>query len=222
MQNSDEGLKNTIQSQLFWDARLDPSAITIHVSSGRVRLSGNVPSYWAKRIAESDVRAVQGVSDVENNLAVQLPSGIDIPQDTSIQVSIQSILAFDPNIDDADIEVRVKRGIVTLEGTVPALWQKDRAEESVLNVQGIRGFVNRIAVVPTVHYVDELIARDIEAALDRNRKIDVNTVDVQVSDGEVVLSGTVRDQGAGDAAQEIAKHTDGVVEVTNNLTINKT
>ena len=37
---------------------------------------------------------------------------------------------------------------------------------------------NRLTVVPTAHYVDELIAKDVVAALDRTADINVNTVDV--------------------------------------------
>ncbi|KMQ51214.1 hypothetical protein CHISP_1920 [Chitinispirillum alkaliphilum] len=218
MQNRGESIKDRIQSQLFWDARLDPSSITVEITDGKIRLSGTVPSYWAKRIAELDTRAVEGVAEVDNEITVELPSGLDTPQDSNITASVQSLLAFDPNIDDSDIQVSVREGQLLLEGSVAALWQKDRAEEAALNVQGIKGFKNRLAVVPTRHYVDELIARDIEAALDRNRKIDVNSIDVQVSEGEVVLNGTVEDSNALKAAEEIAKHTDGVVAVQNNLT----
>ena len=66
------------------------------------------------------------------------------------------------------------------------------AREIVTNVQGVVSVNNRLAVVPAKHYVDGLIARDIEAALDRSTEIDVNDIDVQVDNGKVVLMGDVK------------------------------
>ncbi|MDG5816003.1 BON domain-containing protein [Chitinispirillales bacterium ANBcel5] len=219
MAQEQQKLKEKIQQQLFWDARLDSSAISIETVDGKVRLSGTVPSYWARQIAEYDTRAVKGVNDVENELSVMLPSGKDVPQDATIQSSVSSLLAFDQRVDDSDIEVRVENGEVMLDGTVPSLWQKEKAEEIALNIDGVTLLINRLAVVPTRFYVDELIARDIEAALDRHADVNVNNVDVQVSEGNVVISGTVPHFSAFKTAQDIAKYTDGVISVKNNLII---
>lgn len=219
MQSANEELREKVQAQLFWDARLEPSAISIDVADGKVRLSGTVPSFRARQIAEYDIRALKGVAEVENDIAVLLPSGRDIPTDSNIKSSIESLFAFNADLDDSDIEVSVENGEVTLDGTVPALWQKEKAEKLVLSVDGVTLFTDRLAVVPTRSYVDELIARDIEAAFDRNVDVYVNTIDVQVSEGRVVLNGTVPDYRAFKRAEKIVRYTDGVVEVINNLVI---
>jgi len=48
-------------------------------------------------------------------------------------------------------------------------------------------------------------------------QIDVNTVDIKVKDGIVTLSGTVPNQSACNAAQEVAANTMGVIELNNQL-----
>lgn len=47
--------------------------------------------------------------------------------------------------------------------------------------------------MPTEQWSDEAIARNIEAALERNVNVDVNDITVEVDNGRVILSGVVPD-----------------------------
>ncbi|HON10382.1 MAG TPA: BON domain-containing protein [Chitinispirillaceae bacterium] len=216
---SKEEIKKNIVDQLFWDSRVDASGITIEFLDGTVVLSGTAPTWLARQAAEQDAWAVPGVSAVRNDITVRFPSGHPLPSDEEIKGMVTNVLSWDSNIDNSDILVTVENGRVTLDGTVPAYWQKVHAREIVLNVQGVVSVNNRLAVVPAKHYVDELIARDIEAALDRSTEIDVNDVDVQVDNGKVVLMGDVKSRVAYEVAERIARNTDGVTDVINNLVI---
>lgn len=216
---SKEEIKKNIVDQLFWDSRVDASCITIEFTDGTVRLNGTVPTFLAREAAEEDVWVIPGVSSVQNNIAVRHPSLAQIPSDAEIKEILSSILKWDPDIDSSDVRINVENGNITLDGSVPSLWQKLRIEEIAAEINGVIFLHNRLTVVPTAHYVDELIARDVVAALDRSTDINVNTVDVQVSDGRVVLSGNVSSYNALKAAQNCARYTDGVIEVINNLQI---
>lgn len=214
-----EAIKKNIIDQLFWDARVDASAITVELSDGVVVLTGTTPTYLSKQAAEQDTKAVPGVNSVRNEIFVRFPAGVIIPSDNEIKGNVKNALTWDPNIDESDIMVSVEKGEVVLDGSVPAYWQKVHAEELAVNVNGVTFLHNHLAVVPSKHYVDELIARDIAAALNRTIDINVNNVDIQVDNGNVVLSGTVSDWTTFKAAENIAKYTDGVIDVVNNLLI---
>lgn len=216
---SKEEIKKNVVDQLFWDARVDASNISVNIRDGTVVLSGTAPTFLGRQAAEQDTWSVPGVSSVKNEIMVRFPAGRTIPSDEEIKGTIKNILAWDPNIDGSDIIISVENGVVTIDGSVPAYWQKVHAEEIAVDVNGVTFLHNRLTVVPTKHYVDELIARDIAAALDRCADINVNTVDVQVVDGRVVLNGNVPSWTALKAAETIVKNTDGVIELVNNLVI---
>jgi len=216
---SKEEIKKNIVDQLFWDSRVDASSISVEFTDGTIRLNGTVPTFLAREAAEEDVWAIPGVSSVQNNIAVRHPSMAQIPADAEIKEILSSILQWDPDIDSSDVLINVENGNVTLDGSVPSLWQKLRIEEKAAEINGVVFLHNRLTVVPTAHYVDELIAKDVVAALDRSTDINVNTVDVQVSDGRVVLSGNVNNYNALKTAENCARYTDGVIEVINNLQI---
>jgi len=93
------------------------------------------------------------------------------------------------------------------------------AEGLAVNVNGVTYLHNRLSVVPSKHFVDELIARDIAAALDRTIDINVNDIDIQVENGNVVINGTVSNWTAYRTAENFARLTDGVTDVINNLII---
>jgi len=212
-------IKNKIIDHLFWDARVDASNISIEFIDGTVVLSGQTTTFLARQAAEEDTWSVPGVVSVENNIFVKRVSSTVAPEDDQIKSSILNILKWDSNIDDSDILITVENGVVTIDGSVPAFWQKVRVEEITAEVNGVIMLHNRLTVVPTKHYVDEMIARDIIAALDRNALVDVNNIEVQVSDGKVVLTGNVKSYSAFKSAEFIAKNTDGVIELVNDLII---
>jgi osmotically-inducible protein OsmY len=71
--------------------------------------------------------------------------------------------------------------------------------------------------VPTKKQSDAAIAEAIVAALNRNKWIDPNRIDVVVENGVVTLSGTVMNWAARRGANDIAAYTPGVVDIQDNL-----
>ena len=67
--------------------------------------------------------------------------------------------------------------------------------------------------MPTDDFVDEAIAEDITAALERNVCINPDLIDLTVSDGRVTLAGDVGSWYERDEAINSAKRTLGVVDV---------
>ncbi len=188
---TDDGMRRDIIDQLSWDARIDAADIDVAVSQGQVALSGTVPHYTARRIAEEDIRAIPDVQSIRNSLAVKHPRAGELPTDQELKGRIQSILQWQPDIDPAGIDVAVQGGWVTLRGRVDACWRRSRVERLVFSVYGIIGLDNQLAVRPLGESMDdEEIQRQVRAALQRNVRVHAEQIGVAVRGGVVTVTGT--------------------------------
>ncbi|MBD3366329.1 BON domain-containing protein [candidate division WWE3 bacterium] len=220
MKKTNDQILNDIKDQLVWDTQVISSDVNVLVTGdGAVTLSGTVPSFSAKRAAETDAWSVWGVTSVENNLTVKYPTVVTIPSDEEVKSNIENVLLWNSAIDSTDVEVFVEAGIVTLEGTVDSFWKKLRAEELASDVVGVLSVENLLAVVPTESYIDKDIATDITDSMDRKAAVNAENVTVEVENGEVTLSGTVPTFTAWSEAYDSARYTAGVVDVEDQLTI---
>jgi len=217
---SAEEIRSDVMEQLAWDTRVDSSSIEVDVVDSTVILSGTVPTYPDRNQAQTDALQVPGVNGVDNRLVVSFPSAYVIPADSEISFNVSSALTWSPGIEATRIHVAVNQGIVTLSGAVDSYWQKHRAEEIAANTAGVTDVRDELTVAPTAPAaVDEDVRREILAAVERNTSIDVHRLNVDVNNGVVTLTGTVEDYAAFRAVEDAARYTSGVLEVTNNLTI---
>ncbi len=216
---TDEQIKQDVVKELMWDYRVNAADISVNVSNGVVTLTGTVPSYTARNFATSDAWGIAGVKDVNNLLAVSFPATITVPSDAQIESSVDSTLTWNPDINSLNIDAAVVNGTVTLEGTVDNYWQKWKAEDLVSDLSGVITVENHLTVVPTEDFVDQDIAEDIEAALERNLYVESERVTVRVEDGEVSLTGTLPSDYARQRAYSAAANTLGVVNVNNNIVV---
>jgi osmotically-inducible protein OsmY len=216
---SEERIKKDVVDQLYWDKRVDASSIAVNVSGTRVTLEGEVPTYAVRQAAESDCFTVLGVTGVTNNLRVKHPGTAAPPSDNEIEKRVKTVLRWNSDVNAEDIEVSVRSGVVTLKGAVPSYWKKKKAEDLAGTLFGVTRIVNHIAVAPTQRTVDQAIAQDVAAALDRHTDINPNQINVKVEDGVVSLAGTVTKWGEYHAAEDAARYSSGVVDVKNHLII---
>ena len=219
MTHNDERIKKDVANQLFWDSRLDASEVKVEVVDGVVTLSGTLPTPSSCIAAVEDAEDVAGVRRVKNYLEVPIPEMLNVATDDEIKMMIESMLRWNPNIVAKDINVSVVMGEVTLEGAVLTYWEKMKAEKIALEATGSIRVINQLAVVPTQNYVDEAIAEDIIAAIDRNINIDAEWVTVKVDGSVVTLSGNVPGFRAYRAAYNVAANTSGVLKIVNDIKI---
>lgn len=219
---NDEQIKQYVVDQLVWDNRLDASNIQVAVSDGKVVLNGTVMTpdqYWQ---AEKDVTSILGVSEVENNLTIEVDAAP--PTDEELKDSIYATLKWNADLDFEtedilDIDVYVSGGFVTLKGNVDSYWKKVKVENLVGSLWGVRQVTNELAVVPTERITDEVIASYIISALERNIDVNAEEITVEVKGGVVTLSGAVDDWTAKYAARDAALATRGVIGVINKIMI---
>lgn len=216
---SDEEIKKHIVDELYWDTRVDASKVLVKVENGRVTLTGTVPSYPARVRAGEDAYRIQDVAWVDNRIIVQHPPVAPVPGNTDIERSIENLLSADPDMDLTDIRVSVQNGNVILKGSVDEYWKKWEAERIARRARGVRDITNELTVVPTLGIADRAIADDVRAAIERNRNVNIEDIDIEVEDRVVRLSGSVPNREARQAVVEAAEFTTGVVDVIDNLTI---
>lgn len=212
-----EDVKRNVVDQLAWDDRVDASQIGVTIDGGTVVLSGTVPTPYAREAAAQDARVVLGVTSVDNQLTVDLIE--PVPPAPELEERMRRVLEWNPSIDADRITLSHLNGIVTVTGSVDALWKKFEVEYRLLDLAGVIGVVNELTVVPTKSISDELIADDIRAVIDRRIDIDIEDIDIKVENGVVTLTGTVPTWTARIAAMEAASYTLGVTAVIDKLIV---
>lgn len=142
--------------------------------------------------------------------------------DPQIESAVKERLTGDGRLDAKNIQVTVDQGIVTLSGTVPTLEDKALAEALVSGTMvGIRKLNNEITVVRPV-LRDEEIRQAVEAALrsvPALKESTLNKITVLVSQGDVVLKGTVEKPLHRRLASKATESVAGVVSIANLLKV---
>ncbi len=219
MRYSDEDIKKNVVDQLYWDDRVDASNITVTVQEGSVCLRGTVPTYFAFECAQEDALAVAGGAQIENRIEIRYPETIPMPTDEELRNRLTAILALNPDIQSIAVRIVVENGVVTLEGAVPAIWQKHHAQEVISRERGVIRILNRLKAIPARRFADRDIADDIGRALLRGGVVDAENLNVKVQAGVVILRGTVRGAEVRNQVYKAALYTPGVVEVIDQLEV---
>ncbi len=220
MPRKDEQIKKDILDDLYWDPRIDASKIAVTVEDGTVTLSGTVPMYADAAAARSAAWRIEDVKQVsDKDITVEHIPEAARPSDTELRARVQNLFAWEPSIDETQLDIDVSDKIVTLGGTVDAHWKSSYAEQKAGGVGGVRDIENQLTVVPSNRITDEVIARDVTAALDRDALVDLRKLSVTVNDGIVTLAGAVPGGAAREAAMRDVSLTAGVVGVREELTI---
>ena len=141
--------------------------------------------------------------------------------DAQIKQDILDELVFQPNIDETDIGVIVKNGIVTLTGKVFSYANKIAAEEAVKKVKGVKAVVETIEVGYDTKETktDTEIANAAVDALTWNASVPSDKIQVKVEDGYLYLSGEVDWSYQKEVAKRVILDLVGVKGIFNDIKI---
>ena len=137
-----------------------------------------------------------------------------------LQADVKEELFWEPKVDSNEIAAHVSGGTVTLRGTVGSPRQKIEAKRAVQRVHGVRSVVDELKVKPLPGHKRE--DAELRGAVLQALALDSvvpQTVDAQVEDGKVTLSGTAAWQFERDEAEFVTGNILGVVRVHNEIEI---
>ncbi len=219
---ADSSLQQSVESKL---KNKEFKQVAVESNNGIVTLTGTVDKYQAKVDAEKKARKIANVKEVDDQIQV---GGRQVP-DAELQNTLNRKLAYDRwgygHVFN-NIVATVQDGTVTLEGE--ARWQpdKDSAMALVDNQDGVKDVVDRVKILPTSIYDDELRAREFRAlygdsSLSRYGADPRMPIRIVVDHGHVTLYGTVQSEMDKNIAGIRANGVFGAFTVENHLMVNK-
>src|SRR4051795_12062954 len=142
MSNTD--LTADVSDELFWDPKLDNTAIAVSADDGKVTLRGTVGSLREKREAQKAAQRVFGVISVDNQLQVKLMND-DKRADAELRGDVLQALMLD-SLVPTTVDAKVEDGFVTLTGTASWQYQRDEADFVVSNIVGALDVFDEIEI----------------------------------------------------------------------------
>ncbi|MBJ7409439.1 MAG: BON domain-containing protein [Phenylobacterium sp.] len=143
---SDVELKRRAEAEIAAALGDDVCDLAVAVKDAVATLSGFVKRYSDACIAEHAARKA-GVRGIANEIEVRLPL-VDRRSDPEIaRAALKALEAEDLGVAER-LFVRVKHGVLTLEGSTESAPQRVAAERVVRRLKGLKGLINQIRVEP--------------------------------------------------------------------------
>ena len=138
----------------------------------------------------------------------------------TLQKDVQDAMKWEPLLNQAQILVSAKDGIITLTGVVNDYAKKSLAENAAKNISGVKAVVEKIEIEfdSSFHKSDNEIA--IEIVNNFNwRQLPNDKVKVKVENGWVTLEGELHWNYQRETAKSAVIYVMGVKGITNNITL---
>ena len=234
---TDTAITARIETLFAVNEHLSPFNINTTTAAGVVTLTGSVSDDVQKQLATDLAKTVDGVADVKNELTVV---GTVISQrppktwrqkidDASLTAAIRSNLLWNRELKGLNIGVESDAGNVTIFGVVGNEFAKQSIEKIVMDTRGVNKVTNNITVhtankvdpITTVTRAvsDDVVAARVKSNLLVNRYVTTRNLNVKVSDGLCILTGTVDSEAQREAAGNLAASISGVTSVQNDLKV---
>jgi osmotically-inducible protein OsmY len=172
---------------LLRDPGVSANNVDIETTDGIVEFTGTVSHLLAKERAERLAETVKGVRAVINKLKVMPVTR----SDEALKEDIQQALSSNPVTESQDVDVFVRQGVATLGGAVQSAQEKNLVAKVAASVKGLREVVNNVTVKYPQQRPDQEIAEDVRSALRWDALVQDGLIDVSVTDGTVMLRGSV-------------------------------
>lgn len=141
----DDIIMDNIQTSLGINPAIqEPDRIKVAVSNGLVMLSGEVSNQREKTMAETVVSWQQGVKGIENDIEVL--SHAQAVSDENLTIILNEIMKNQFHLYKK-VTFTIADGVVTLKGTAPRLWDKNKIAEEFIRVMGAKKAVNNVTVI---------------------------------------------------------------------------
>jgi len=137
----DSEIANGILIAFRWNWEVPNDKVRIQVEEGWITLEGELQWNYQKEAVIRSVCNLIGVKGITNNITIKEEALGTIEKN-----DIERALARNWSIDVKDIQVIVSGNIVTLNGTVHSLYQKDEAERIASYARGVWTVYNELVI----------------------------------------------------------------------------
>lgn len=158
----DAWITGKIEAAYVLNGHLNPFTINTDVMNGVVRLHGTVGNDIDRDLAAEIAKGVEGVTEVENDLEVDVEATAAAEQkptgqrdfgswvdDATTTAVIKSKLLGNANTQGLKIDVDTKNDVVTLSGRVASAQESRLAEEIAKNTGDVESVRNNLVVDPS-------------------------------------------------------------------------
>jgi osmotically-inducible protein OsmY len=212
----DTNLTADVSDELFWDPKLDSTAIAVSAGDGRITMRGTVGSLREKLEAKNAAERVFGVISVDNRLQVRLMNDAK-RDDADLRGDVLQALMLDSLVPKT-VDATVEDGFVTLKGTANWKYERDEAEFVASNIVGALDVIDEIELEFSTP--DGGDVRDsIKKAFKRNAALDADDLRISTHNGTVTVKGTVSSWAEHDEALDAAWAAPGVTSVRDDLAV---
>lgn len=240
---TNEWIEGRVQGALAYNIFLDSTDVSVKMDSGVAKLVGTVPSEIERELAENIAMNIDGVKTVQNMIEINpelAPRGrsdnLQRIFDATTTAAVRTRLLSNKNMHNMNIQISTKDGVVSLNGLVSSLSQKESAEQIALNTRSVLDVRNELEISETstiaekannvstkvVREVsDAWISSKIRATLLLSSDFPGSNVSISTNKGKVTLNGYARNSAQRAAIEGSVNEFVGVSEVQNNLTIKK-
>jgi len=141
--------------------------------------------------------------------------------DEVIKIDVLNELKWDATVDEMEVGVQVRDGIVTLSGTIPSYAKKMAARAAAHRVRGVLDVVDstQVRLPSSLERSDEDIARAVRDALRWDVLVPDEAIMSTVANGIVTLQGSVDTRTQRANAEQAVQRLTGVRNVVNHITV---
>jgi osmotically-inducible protein OsmY len=146
---------------------------------------------------------------------------VGMKSDEQLQRDLFEEMRWDPQVQDAEIGVAVKDGVITLSGSVNTYAQKLAVERLTERVGGVLAVADDLEVRPPgwTRRTDAEIAHAAVSTLAWDTEVPDETITVSVDRGWITLSGSVPWKFQSDCAERSVRFLSGVIGVNNKIEV---
>jgi osmotically-inducible protein OsmY len=223
----DAALASDVRWRLDHDSLLNGAgAISVSVHDGTVDLDGTVDSWSEREEAALTAGEVKGVIAVNDELTV---AETEVRADDTIAKDARAALKNDVYLSGLPLEVTVRDGMVTVSGQVGNAYEKQRANNDIWVLPGVRGVNNELKIVwykergareVAPQYTDAELEEAVRGVLARDGRVDNAGIGVTAVDGDVRLVGSVPTYSERKIAAADSRNVVGTAQVDNELLVN--
>jgi osmotically-inducible protein OsmY len=240
----DDQLETYVRARFQAEDSIRAHDIDVSADNGRVTLRGRVPSDQERQQVLQLARGVSGVQAVDDQLAVgpmepkpatepvmagkpalTRPAGEREP--AWITTKIRAQYYANPEIRPWNIDVTTNAaGVVTLSGTIEDAGDRQEAIRIARNTEGVTDVQDRLTTerrdTTGLEEPDAWITAKIQAQYFLDAEVKGRDIDVDTNNGVVTLRGTVDNDAERRQAVMMARNTEGVRDVNDQLTVTGT